>query len=61
LWPILKLVLAVGRRLQQGEVTASSGSDFTVKVVVTDLQPATRYYYWFTAGECSCALLLPPG
>jgi phosphodiesterase/alkaline phosphatase D-like protein len=33
-------------------VSASPEADFTVKVLVTELQPATRYFYYFTAGKC---------
>jgi alkaline phosphatase D len=32
-------------------VTATADADHTLRVIVTDLTPATRYYYRFTAGN----------
>ncbi|WIA10507.1 hypothetical protein OEZ85_010696 [Tetradesmus obliquus] len=40
----------------QGTASASPGADFTVKVDVGSLQPATRYFYYFTSGNYSSLL-----
>uniref|UniRef100_A0A383WPE6 PhoD-like phosphatase metallophosphatase domain-containing protein n=1 Tax=Tetradesmus obliquus TaxID=3088 RepID=A0A383WPE6_TETOB len=40
----------------QGTASASPGADFTVKVNVGSLQPATRYFYYFTSGNYSSLL-----
>lgn len=35
----------------RGTVSASAQADFTVKVEVSGLQPATRYFYFFQSGN----------
>ncbi|KAF6253147.1 PhoD-like phosphatase-domain-containing protein [Scenedesmus sp. NREL 46B-D3] len=40
----------------QGTVDASPESDFTVKVDADGLEPGTRYFYYFTAGNFSSLL-----
>ena len=42
--------------IQTGTATASTNQDFTVKVDVTNLQPATTYYYNFIAPDGSTSL-----
>jgi alkaline phosphatase D len=41
---------AMSDELQRGRVTTAGDTDYTVKVDVRGLEPATTYYYRFTAG-----------